>query len=337
MIPRLGDMLLNVQPAVFLDRDNTLVVGDDDVGDPANVCLMDGAAEGIRALRRAGYAIVVVTNQGGVARGRLTEEDVDAVNQRIAMLVDQEAGESHLIDRFYYCPYDPDAAIEEYRQDHPWRKPHPGMLLQAARDLHLDLARSWLIGDRVRDVQAGRAAGCRTVLLNNGQDHSLDGDVEATETVESFSEAVKAVLRSPVPTSPRDDLRRAAQSVADSPAGARTLDGTSIETQQAMHHGRTTGPSDVADDESAGGVASETRRMRRAVHELLEELRTERLHRSEFTALHLLAGVVQLLVLLCVLLGLLEIRNTDVFLKWMSGAVLIQLVVIALLIVDLRR
>jgi D,D-heptose 1,7-bisphosphate phosphatase len=318
----LGVILLRVQPAVFLDRDNTLIVGNDDLGDPEQVRLTDGAAEGVRALRNAGYAIVVVTNQGGVARGKFAEEDVDAVNQRIAMLVDEEAGETHLIDRFYYCPYHPEAAIDEYRRDHPWRKPHPGMLLQAARDLQLDLSQSWLIGDQARDVQAGRAAGCRTVLITHGTDDPASDEADVTEMASSFAHAVEVVLRSPPPAAPsgvKDAVRARARSRA------------------ADHDTPTTGPSNVSHDTPAGENADETRRMRRAVQELMEELRADRLHRSEFTSLRLLAVVVQLLVLLCVLLGLLEVRNTEVFLKWMSGALLVQLAVIALLLVDLRR
>ena len=151
--------------AVFLDRDNTLIANDGDLGDPEEVHLLRGVAEGLRTLREAGYRLVVVSNQGGVARGAFTEDDVDAVHQKIATLVDRGASGQDVINRFYYCPYHPEATVEEYRRDHPWRKPQPGMLLQAARDMNLDLARSWIIGDQPRDVEAGRAAGCHTMLL----------------------------------------------------------------------------------------------------------------------------------------------------------------------------
>lgn len=328
-----------MQPAVFLDRDNTLIVGNGDLGDPEQVRLMDGVAEGIRALRHAGYAIVVVTNQGGVARGKYSEQDVDAVNQRIAMLVDEQAGEHHLIDRFYYCPYHPEAVVEEYRRDHPWRKPHPGMLLQAARDLQLDLAQSWLIGDQQRDIEAGRAAGCRTVFMAHGE---KPAGVEASAAADSFAEAAEAVLRTPVATHSGVGLREAATSHLA--ARPESSEDDAANSRAEAHDPRTTGPTDVSSDvdpEEADSHSSrasgETRRMRRALQELLEELRTDRLQRAEFTALRLLAVVVQLLVLLCVLQGLLEVRNTEVFLKWMSGAILIQLAVMTLLIVDMRR
>ena len=143
-----------METAVFLDRDNTLIANDGDLGDPQSVRLLEGVAEGVKSLRQAGYRLIVITNQGGVGRGAFTEADVDAVHQRIATLVDESAGTDNLIDRFYYCPYHPEAELEEYRREHPWRKPQPGMLLQAAHDMHLDLSRCWFIGDQARDVAA---------------------------------------------------------------------------------------------------------------------------------------------------------------------------------------
>ncbi len=151
--------------AVFLDRDNTLIHNDGDLGDPDQVRLIKGAASAIASLRGLGYKIVVVTNQGGVARGKFKEEDVKAVNNRIEELVKATTGAP--IDRFYYCPYHPKGRIKKYKQEHPWRKPKPGMLLQAAQDLKLDLRHSWLIGDQLRDTEAAAAAGVRAVLLSD--------------------------------------------------------------------------------------------------------------------------------------------------------------------------
>ena len=148
-----------VEPAIFLDRDNTLIANGGDLGDAESVRLLDGAAEALSQLREAGYRLVVVTNQGGVARGKFTEADVDAVHQRIAQLLDDELHQSGMIERFYYCPYHPEGTVTEYRRDHPWRKPNPGMILQASRDMELDLEHSWVIGDQDRDIAAGRAAG----------------------------------------------------------------------------------------------------------------------------------------------------------------------------------
>lgn len=182
------------QPAVFLDRDNTLIANVGDLGDPAQVQVIPGAAAALRALRDAGYRIVVVTNQGGVARGRFSEADVEAVNRRTARMLEEAAGRAGLIDRFYSCPFHPQGTVEQYRAEHPWRKPAPGMLLAAASDLDLDLEKSWLIGDQPRDVAAGRAAGCRTVLISSDPQaiHSA-GPTAAAATMEA---AVGIVLAS---------------------------------------------------------------------------------------------------------------------------------------------
>ncbi len=175
--------------AVFLDRDNTLIVNDGDLGDPDAVRLIDGVAPALVRLGRAGWRLVVVSNQGGVARGRFTEQDVEAVNLRIAELVDGQAGTRGLIDRFYWCPYHPEGTVERYRREHPWRKPQPGMLIQASRDMAIDLEQSWMIGDQPRDVAAGRAAGCRTILIGKGR-----ADDRADVVVGTMGEAVEFIL-----------------------------------------------------------------------------------------------------------------------------------------------
>ena len=157
--------------AVFLDRDNTLIADPGYIRRPDQVQLLPGVAEAVRRFRAAGYRVVVVTNQSGVARGYLTEDQLGAVHDRLRTLLRAEGAE---LDAIYYCPYldGPDATVATYRRKSPLRKPEPGMLLEAAADHHLDLARSWMIGDSERDMEAGRRAGCRSVLLvgSNGSD-----------------------------------------------------------------------------------------------------------------------------------------------------------------------
>ena len=152
------------RPAVFLDRDNTIIENDGDLGDPEQVKLIQGVAPAIASLCGLGYKVVVVTNQGGVARGKYTEEDVDAVHDRIEHLITERVNGAR-IDAFYFCPFHPQGKLAKYKKDYPTRKPKPGMLLQAAEDLEVDLAQSWMVGDALRDIDAGAAAGCRTVLL----------------------------------------------------------------------------------------------------------------------------------------------------------------------------
>ncbi len=154
-----------MRPAVFLDRDDTLMEANSlpapappaapgDVVDPALVRLLPGAREACEHLRRAGYLLVVVSNQGVVARGGATTAQVDAVNARLSQLLGVG-----VIDAFYYCPFHPCGRVAAFTMEHPWRKPSPGMILAATEDLGLDLARSWVIGDAERDIQAGIAAG----------------------------------------------------------------------------------------------------------------------------------------------------------------------------------
>jgi histidinol-phosphate phosphatase family protein len=150
------------RPAVFLDRDGTLMHEVNYCRDPAEVHLVDGAVEALRRLRDAGFRLVIITNQSGIARGLLTEADFHAVQARLLELLG-----GGVIDATYMCPDGP--AGESGR-----RKPSPAMVLEAARDLGLDLARSWFVGDKPIDVQCGLAAGTRTVLVRTG--HGRDAD-----------------------------------------------------------------------------------------------------------------------------------------------------------------
>jgi D-glycero-D-manno-heptose 1,7-bisphosphate phosphatase len=157
----------NKTPAVFLDKDGTLIEDVPYNVDPALIKLAPGAAEGVALLADAGFALVVVSNQSGVARGLFEETALAAVEERIRELM-TEAGA--LLAGFYYCPHHPLGLISRYQADCTCRKPAPGMILRAADELGLDLPRSWLIGDILDDIAAGNRAGCKTVLLDNGHE-----------------------------------------------------------------------------------------------------------------------------------------------------------------------
>lgn len=142
-----------MRPAVFLDRDGVLL--DDELH------VMPGVRDALQRLHSAAFALVVVTNQTIISRGVATEEEVDEAHWRLREQLPE-------IDAFYVCPHHPNADVDRYRIECDCRKPRPGLLLRAAEELELDLARSWMVGDRISDIAAGARAGCRTVLVRTG-------------------------------------------------------------------------------------------------------------------------------------------------------------------------
>ncbi len=117
-----------------------------------------GAKEAIKMLKNAGYRIILVTNQSGISRKTMTELDLHIIHEKMQKELSRKG---NCIDKIYYCPHGPDDNCE-------CRKPKPGMLLQAQRDFNLDLSKTYFIGDDERDMQAGNAAGCKTLLVNSG-------------------------------------------------------------------------------------------------------------------------------------------------------------------------
>lgn len=191
------------RPAVFLDRDNTLNENDsirDQMRHPGYlqevelVALMPGAAETCARLKRAGYVLVIVTNQSSVARGWASVEEMEAVNSRVRELLRAEGGVD--VDAVYtalhYPP--PEGKVEPWNVENDWRKPGPGMILAAARELGLDITKSWMIGDAQRDIDAALNAGIaleRTVVVDGGRERPQ----RAGHRVANMLDAAAVVLR----------------------------------------------------------------------------------------------------------------------------------------------
>jgi histidinol-phosphate phosphatase family protein len=178
---------------VFLDKDGTLV---DDVPynvDPARIRLAAGATDGLRRLHAAGYVLAVVSNQSGVARGLFAEDALAGVERRLRELL---AEANVPVAGFYWCPHHPDGVVPAYAIDCDCRKPAPGLLRRAAAELGVDLARSWFVGDILNDVEAGRRAGCRTVLIDNGNETEwVRGPLrEPHVVVQTLDEAARRIL-----------------------------------------------------------------------------------------------------------------------------------------------
>jgi D-glycero-D-manno-heptose 1,7-bisphosphate phosphatase len=163
-----GSRLTNgVRRAVFLDKDGTLIEDIPYNVDPQKIRLAPGAVEGLSTLHENGYALIVVSNQSGVARGLFPERALRDVERSLRR---QLAAFGVPLAAFYYCPHHPQGRVNGYAVACRCRKPAPGMLRRAAADHGIDLAESWMIGDILDDIEAGRRAGCRTVLIDNGNE-----------------------------------------------------------------------------------------------------------------------------------------------------------------------
>ena len=171
-----------LSPAVFLDRDGTIMEEAEYCSHPDQVRIIAGAPEALRALKAAGFRLVIITNQSGIGRGYYTVADYEAVQARLLELLGEE-----LIDATYFCPESPEA-------NSPRRKPSPEMVFEAARDLGLDLARSWFIGDKAIDVRCGHAAGTCAILVRTGHGHGEDAG-RAEFVAKDFASAAAFILR----------------------------------------------------------------------------------------------------------------------------------------------
>jgi D-glycero-D-manno-heptose 1,7-bisphosphate phosphatase len=177
--------------AIFLDRDGTLhrdavyMIRFEDF-EP-----LPGVEEALRTLQRAGYRLFGVTNQSGVARGMFTLEQVRALNEKIRAYFREHGVE---IEEIAVCPHHPEGTVPEYTRECDCRKPRPGMLLDLAARHGIDLSRSWMVGDALRDAQAGIAAGCRAAIvppLKNGADLDIAGRFKEFKTLLEFSQHVE--------------------------------------------------------------------------------------------------------------------------------------------------
>jgi D-glycero-D-manno-heptose 1,7-bisphosphate phosphatase len=341
------------RPAVFFDRDNTLIVSDGYLGDPSKVELVEGAAEAVARARQLGFVVVTVSNQSGVARGMFDEEAVRAVNHRMDELL-RQSRPAAVIARHEFCPDHPQGVVERYRKESDRRKPRPGMIWDAAEKLNLDLSRSWLIGDAPRDIEAGRAAGCRTILLKDGTLAASPAALEESAvqpdfTAGSLGEAISIVSR--------EVFGKVAPGTARGPLVAAIAGKASGPMQEDKANDRESGPG----DDAAGNLAPSSSGHEGSAHEspahregpgrehgpanrserLLEQILLElRRHRetppSDFSVPKLLAGVVQVLALGLLFLAYLNREHPDMQ-HYLLYAIMFQVLTVALLIMGRQR
>jgi histidinol-phosphate phosphatase family protein len=193
--------------AIFLDKDGTLVENVPYNVDPDLIRLAPGAVEGLSVLHAAGYRLLVISNQSGVARGLFPESALEAVERRLRQIL---AAAGVPLAGFYYCPHHPEGTLREYAVACECRKPEPGLILRAAREHAIEPARSWFVGDILDDVEAGRRAGCRTVLIENGNEtiwkpglmrrpHLVAADRAPAARLILAADAATATVRAAVP------------------------------------------------------------------------------------------------------------------------------------------
>ena len=186
----------HLAPTVFLDRDGTLIEEVGYLSHLDRIVLYPWSIESVKLLNRAGFKVVVVTNQAGVARGLFDEDFIDEAHR----FLDQKFGDGGAtIDKFYYCPHHPEASVEAYRCECDCRKPKAGMLWKAAQELQLELSHSFVIGDRLSDLRLGPAVGAKSVLVRTGYGETtareLTDDVEVAYTAPELMTAVAWILR----------------------------------------------------------------------------------------------------------------------------------------------
>jgi D-glycero-D-manno-heptose 1,7-bisphosphate phosphatase len=184
--------LNTLNKAVFLDRDGTIIEDTGYISAPEEVKFIPGAIEAVKKLNQAGYKVIIISNQSGVARGILNEAMLQSIDKTMHRKILN--GGAH-IDGSYYCPHHPEHGVYPYRQYCECRKPHPGLIKKATREHEIDLSKSFMVGDKATDIETGKRAGVKTLFVLSGRgaeetkelkekpDHLADNLPEAAEWI----------------------------------------------------------------------------------------------------------------------------------------------------------
>jgi D-glycero-D-manno-heptose 1,7-bisphosphate phosphatase len=281
--------------AIFFDRDNTIIEDPGYINNPDQVKLLEGVTEPLSELKAMGYKLVVVSNQSAVARGIVTEEALGQIHKRLEQLL---AEKGVLLDRIYYCPYHIDGVIPKYRRDSDWRKPNPGMLLAAGKDMDINLPESWMVGDSPSDIEAGARAGCRTIMLA-GRTHEQKirpGEPGPDYRAVNLKEVVN-IIKMRV---------RSGQESANTLPLEQSVQQRQEEPQQPAAQQQITPPQQEAESEQAGPrQADEQQTREQLLRSILDQLKLMQRNNmfGEFSISRLIAGIAQGLVFLCLLVS----------------------------------
>jgi len=320
------------EKAIFLDRDDTLIEDPGYINSPEQVKLLDGVAEALIELKALEYKLVVVTNQSAVARGIVTEKVLGEIHNRLEQLL---AEKKAFLDGIYYCPYHPDGAVKKYRKESEFRKPNPGMLLKAAEEIDIDLGQSWCVGNSISDMEAGLQAGCKTILidlpshqqqLEPGQPRPDYKAVNIKEVVNIIkkhhrSSAEEEVQTHPAPTVQTEPVQQTAEQIPEvvestsqtteqTPEVAEPVSHTEEQQlQSAPEEQQIRLPEqDIASDRTETSTnftnSFEVEKISAGLNNILKHLKS--MQRTdmfgEFSIMRLMAGIIQILVLFCLLM-----------------------------------
>jgi D-glycero-D-manno-heptose 1,7-bisphosphate phosphatase len=319
--------------AIFFDRDDTLIEDPGYINNPDQVKLLDGVAETLIELRAMGFKLIVVSNQSGVARGFVTEEILSDIHKRLEQLLGEKGAS---VDRIYYCPYHPEGAIPKYRKESDHRKPNPGMLLLAGKDLDIDLKESWMIGNGLGDIEAGFRAGCRTILVDSpghgqkiqpGQRQPDYRAVNLKEVVNIIKMQARSINKPPV-TEPIPAEPKAQPVKEQKPA-------ESAELKQA--------PPQIAPVKMNNEKINEPPTTQQLLASILDQLKSMRRTGmfGEFYVSRFVAGLLQGLVFLCLLICIWFVvspsRPLNPILISLGFAILLQLMALTFYIMQGHR
>ncbi len=278
--------------AIFLDRDNTIIEDPGYINNPDQVKLLEGAPEVLSSLKALGYKLVVVSNQSGVARGIVTEETLGQIHKRLEQLL-AENGVS--LDRIYYCPYHIDGVIPKYRKDSDWRKPNPGMLLAASRDMDIDLKESWMVGDTPGDIEAGARVGCRTIMLaGRTHEQKLQPGAPAPDYKAVNLKEVVNIIKMKA---------RSAQKPANVLPAEQPAQVIEEKPQEHASQQQAASPQQAEPEQPAPPQPAEQPTTERLLSNILDQIKMMQRHNmfGEFSVTRLIAGIAQGLVFLCLL------------------------------------
>ncbi|MCK5271169.1 MAG: HAD family hydrolase [Sedimentisphaerales bacterium] len=301
--------------AVFIDRDGTLIEHYDYLTDPSQVQLLPSTVSALKLLRQHGFLLIVITNQSAVARGMLTEKTLNQIHDHLKSLLGREGA---YIDRIYYCPYHPEAVVDQYRRDSDLRKPKPGMLNLAKKELNIDLDHSWIVGDDDRDIETGRTVGCRTIMLESrGSSLVRKGQSSPNFTAVNLQEAANLIIHHSRPEEP--PTKQTSPQIEDQPEkpteekSTEAIEQTSepetppppTEPQPPQPEDSNTTNHQLTTEQDKTKVPGQTDTETFLAHILreLKAINRDRNMPAEFSIGKLMAGVVQMLVIFCLVLA----------------------------------